>query len=238
MTSRTKLQWVINGPQNTKISKEVQTKIRKQAMQAVVERRRQLRAQKDKVDGDDTREDIVCDARTAPKYNEKMKRGPPPVRCGDKRLLHQTKDDDAGPPLSMCRLDIRNGPTFNSFDIDAAASYILSRHPSRIPSISNPVRVPGVITYFAHLGRAHGYFPCLDDALQVLIAQVRATTNPGQGLPSTVIYSMYGRALKSLQAAVYHPEHWSRPEVLCSTDVLGFFEVGAPSGSMIRFTNQ
>jgi hypothetical protein len=43
--------------------------------------------------------------------------------------------------------------------------------------------------------------------------------------PSSIVLSLYGKALKSLQAAVNDPVSCLEPNVLCATEILALFEV-------------
>lgn len=78
--------------------------------------------------------------------------------------------------------------------------------------------------YFGHVGRAYGHLSYLDNALQALVGRVKANLSPQSGPSEVEVMATYGRALRSLQAAI-NSESWQRPEVLSATQLLALFEV-------------
>ena len=80
--------------------------------------------------------------------------------------------------------------------------------------------------------------PCLKDATECLSIKVYELLNPSSQVPRELVLRVYGRALKSLQSAVYSPTAWYRAEVLCAAESLSLFEVRVSLQSLHRTVRQ
>jgi len=80
-------------------------------------------------------------------------------------------------------------------------------------------------SYLSYLPSRYGYNACLDDAMHCVTAKMRQIIFSTDQQPSSMVLSLYGKALKSLQAAVNDPVSCLEPNVLCATEILALFEV-------------
>jgi hypothetical protein len=80
-------------------------------------------------------------------------------------------------------------------------------------------------SYLSYLPSRYGYNACLDDAMRCVAAKMRQIVFSADQQPSSIVLSLYGKALKSLQAAVNDPVSCLEPNVLCATEILALFEV-------------
>ena len=80
-------------------------------------------------------------------------------------------------------------------------------------------------SYLSYLPGRYGYSACLDDAMRCVAAKMRQIVLSTDQQPDSIVLSLYGKALKSLQAAVNDPVSCLEPNVLCATEILALFEV-------------
>jgi hypothetical protein len=95
---------------------------------------------------------------------------------------------------------------------------------------SEPSWLPGVLScrqrsYFSFIPPRFGHSVALDDAFRCLITVAHSKLVPDHQSSHELIFSHYGKALRSLQSAVIDPKARYSVEVLCATAILALFEV-------------
>ncbi|OCL12160.1 hypothetical protein AOQ84DRAFT_420790 [Glonium stellatum] len=80
-------------------------------------------------------------------------------------------------------------------------------------------------SYLSYLPSRYGYSDCLDDATRCVAAKMRQIVLTTDQLPDATVLSHYGKALKSLQAAVNDPVSCLKSDILCATEILALFEL-------------
>lgn len=66
----------------------------------------------------------------------------------------------------------------------------------------------------------------LDDAFRCLITAAHSLLVPNDIRGDEVILHCYGKALQSLQQAIYQPDNRNDAEILCAMGILSIVEVG------------
>lgn len=95
---------------------------------------------------------------------------------------------------------------------------------------SEPSWLPGVLScrqrsYFSFIPPRFGHSVALDDAFRCLITVAHSKLVPDHQSSHELIFSYYGKALRSLQSAVIDPKARYSVEALCATAILALFEV-------------
>jgi hypothetical protein len=83
----------------------------------------------------------------------------------------------------------------------------------------------GVGSYLSFVPTRYEDSLLLQDALFCLAAQSQWVLRPQSTISETAILAAYGSALRRLQKALIDPNQCLDPDVLCTTEVLGLFEV-------------
>jgi hypothetical protein len=212
-----KIEFIIQPLNGENYSSETRTRIRRQAMKAVGEARRKrgnygqhnlrqhiLLFKNDEHDKEQdplsTAEGSFCTTRGVP--------GSIPLSGLDSMI-------------SDCGLHVLDLSALTVVTVGQAAGALLAHQPSLL---GNVLGCPQW-SYFSYLPSRYGFWKCLDDSLYCLLFKAREVLlpcPPPSGLP---VFRRYGRALRSLQAAIDDPNSWAEPEVLCATALLAMFEV-------------
>lgn len=79
-------------------------------------------------------------------------------------------------------------------------------------------------SYLFHVPARYGHSPCLDDALRCIVTKAKRVLLPNC-VPNGGVLDLYGKALRSLQAAVNDSGNWTDPNILGAIEMLSIYEV-------------
>jgi hypothetical protein len=102
-----------------------------------------------------------------------------------------------------------------------AAGAILSSKPGLLHKLMGCRRD----SFLAHVPARFGHTECLDDAVRCIALRAKRFLVQEPVIATETELSLYGKALKSLQAAVNDRTHWTSPDILCAVQILSFYEV-------------
>ncbi|KAH8891139.1 hypothetical protein GQ53DRAFT_806612, partial [Thozetella sp. PMI_491] len=80
-------------------------------------------------------------------------------------------------------------------------------------------------SYLMHLPARFGHNSCLEDALRYLAIKARHLLGDTRQSAASNELALYGKALRSLQAAIEDDRAWADADVLCAVEVLSMCEV-------------
>ncbi|KAI1842467.1 hypothetical protein JX266_011362 [Neoarthrinium moseri] len=90
----------------------------------------------------------------------------------------------------------------------------------QLARLSKPKQVQSFLTY---IPTRYGHRTCLDDVIRCLTSKIKSMLVPTALGEVTDTLSLYGKALKSVQAAIQSAS-WADPDVLCAIAMLGTYE--------------
>ena len=122
---------------------------------------------------------------------------------------------------------IRHG--FDILSLSALTSVYLSRHsvqtlcssPQQLQRLMR-IREPSWLDF---IPSQYAESKVLQAAVDCTMAQACRLLYPDAGTTEAVVITLYLKALSELQAALCDGERWARPDVLCATQILAFYEV-------------
>lgn len=228
-------EFVIQDPQNNGFSQATKTKIRRQAMKAVGQARRQTSRQKKHKLPETTpvaleaeyvaemvRRDSLC-IKTNQLPDSASSQSTTSVRNGTDLASPSPPMPASG--LELFILDHNVSPTdlsaLTSIHVGAVASIVLADGAAKLRQLLSFRQH----SYFEHLYSRYGRSPCLDDAVQALILKAQELLAPSEKTSNAMVLSQYGKALNSLQAAFSDEDRWTDPDTLCATALLAMFDV-------------
>ncbi|KAI8630202.1 hypothetical protein F5Y19DRAFT_429323 [Xylariaceae sp. FL1651] len=118
-------------------------------------------------------------------------------------------------------LDPMDLSALSSITLGPVVSTILQSEPNRLKQILL-CRQP---SYFSFIAPRFGHFPALDNAFRCLVTVAHSKLVPNRKRSDSVILGYYGKALRSLQAAVDDPIDRYAAETLCAASILAVFEL-------------
>ncbi|KAL4937379.1 hypothetical protein BDV06DRAFT_74823 [Aspergillus oleicola] len=118
--------------------------------------------------------------------------------------------------------DITYLTSFTDVDLGKTAAIPLQNQPNLIFSLLQRRST----SFLSYLPSRYGSSPCLDDAMHCLSA--RAGQMFGHATRARTISTLYGRALKSLQAALGDKKLCMEADVYCATRLLTLYELISP----------
>lgn len=226
-------EFVIQQTDQYGFSKETKTRIRRQAMKAVGEARRQSgvygKSNLLQAPPDLSRNAApLGDMKSQPerKHEAAGKRGRWRVNMPGKA----NKPLSPPPPMPLSGLeavmrdhglDIMDLSALTAIHIGPAASQIFATQPANLPRIMARPQT----AYFRGAQARYGHYPCLDDAIVCLAGKAQYILSDNPRISVEKVISSYSRAIKSLQIALRDPKRWLDPEVLCATEMLALVEV-------------
>ena len=117
--------------------------------------------------------------------------------------------------------DILDLSSLTSFHCGRLTAQALTVQPSRLASILRCQQW----SYFSYLPSRYGHSTFLDDAVACVAARVGQLVSGSSEHLNGAVFSLYSRALRSLQGALDNPKLWTEPDVLCTIEVLALYEV-------------
>ena len=118
--------------------------------------------------------------------------------------------------------DILDLSALTSFHAGHTTAHALMREPSRLVDVLRCRQW----SYLSFIPSRFGTTTCLDDAVRCVAAKVRHRLSSPTKPPSTVVISLYSKALASLQIALDDKARCLEPDILCATELLAIYEVG------------
>lgn len=122
---------------------------------------------------------------------------------------------------------IRHG--FDILSLSALTSVYLSRHSVRI-LCSSPQQLQRLMkirepSWLDFVPSQYSESSVLQAAVDCTMSQAHRLLFPGAGTTEAAVIKLYLEALSELQDALGDAERWARPDVLCATQILAFYEV-------------
>lgn len=209
----------ISGRPDLRESKAERLKIRRHAMRSVAVARRQRGDY-----GQHNRRQLpiflqsAATKETDPAFENKSETPPPEVAC---KLL--TNPSSQGYEAAR----IRHG--FDILSLSALTSVYLSRHSVQI-LCSKPQQLQNLmgLREASWLDFVPSQYPesrVLQLAVDCTMAQAHRLLYPNAGSTEAAVIRLYLKALAQLQVALLNERQWARPDVLCATQILAFYEV-------------
>ncbi|KAL6901083.1 hypothetical protein GGI43DRAFT_403993 [Trichoderma evansii] len=202
-------EFIFHAP-NKRLSRENHSKIRRHAMKAVGASRR-----------------VSNDVQSKPPSkcyklarNNKVLSPPPSMPLSGLELLVK----DIG-------LDPLNFSSLTSVHIGPVASTLLQLDSSQLPGILTDRQW----SYFSFIPSRFGHVVALDDAFRCLITAAHSLLVPNYRRSDEAILQCYGKALQSLQQAIYKPSNRYTAEILCAMGILSIFEILNSSKGQLWF---
>ncbi|KAK1238187.1 hypothetical protein MKX08_002766 [Trichoderma sp. CBMAI-0020] len=191
-------EFILHEP-NKRLSRDTHRKIRKHAMKAAGAARRIRNVQS-----------------KSPSKGRKLVRKnavlspPPPMPLSGLELLVK----DIG-------LDPINFSSLTSVHLGPVASTLLHRDSGQLPGIL----IDRQWSYFSFIPPRFGHVAALDDAFRCLITAAHSLLVPNDSRGDEVMLHSYGKALQSLQQAIYKPNNRYAAETLCAMGILSIVEI-------------
>lgn len=236
-------EFVIQQTDQYHFSKETKTRIRKQAMKAVGESRRQSGryGQSNLLQlppGLARNDEPPADART--QQLVKRRQEAPACKRGKWRIGQSGTDNTRpanqpfplSPPMPLSGLqavmrdygiDLNDLSALTAIHIGPVASRIFATQPSKLPRLMAHPQA----SYIHNAQSRYGHYSCLDDAIICLSGKAQYLLTETPRISAAKVLSSYSRAISSLSAALSDPKRWLDPEVLCATEMLALVEVSS-----------
>lgn len=139
---------------------------------------------------------------------------------------------DPGPPVPASgveKLLIDTG--FNILDLNEltllhigqAAGTLINKQ----PRVLNTLMSRRSRSFLSEVPSRYGHTACLDDAIRCVALRVHRFLVPNRTTSMRSEVALYGRALQGLQGAVDDKDRSLNPDVLCTIQLLGLYEVGS-----------
>ena len=117
--------------------------------------------------------------------------------------------------------DILDLSALTTFHAGHTTAHALRQDPSRLVDVLHCRQW----SYLSFVPSKFGNTSCLDDAVRCVAAKVRHRLSSPTQPPSTVVISLYSKALASLQNALDDKKSCLEPDILCATELLAIYEV-------------
>jgi hypothetical protein len=185
---------------------------------------------------------VAIDRRERGGYGQHNRRQLPvfiqPTGCEEKKSTPSREPENSAlkvvfrlPPLPSAQgyeaARIRHG--FDILSLSALTSVYLSRHSARTLS-SSPQQLQKLMklreaSWLDFVPSQYSESRVLQAAVDCTLAQAHRLLYSDARATEAAVIKLYLRALSELQAALSDGKQWTRPDVLCATQILAFYEV-------------
>jgi hypothetical protein len=117
--------------------------------------------------------------------------------------------------------DILSLSALTSVHITGATVQTLSSDPERLRALLQEREV----SWLDFIPLQYSQSDLLQVAVDCTLAQAQRLLCPNSAATESTVLRLYGNALFKLQAALSDKDRWSRPDVLCATQILAIYEV-------------